>query len=94
MSGVIILLWAITVAQILLVIGMMCCVARIIRGPHAQDRILAVDALYVTSMLMLLTFGIRVGNEIYFEAALVIAILGFVSTAALSKFLMRGEVIE
>jgi multicomponent K+:H+ antiporter subunit F len=45
-------------------------------------------------MLLILTFGMRDGSTIYFEAALVIAVLGFVSTAALAKFLMRGEVIE
>ena len=45
-------------------------------------------------MLLLLTFGIRAGSTVYFEAALVIALLGFVSTVALAKFLMRGEVIE
>ena len=45
-------------------------------------------------MLLLLTFGIRTGSTLYFEAALVIALLGFVSTVALAKFLMRGEVIE
>ncbi|MFC7555168.1 monovalent cation/H+ antiporter complex subunit F [Pseudoroseomonas wenyumeiae] len=52
------------------------------------------DTLYVNGMLLLLTFGIRSGTDIYFEIALVIALLGFVSTAALAKFLMRGEVIE
>lgn len=55
---------------------------------------LGVDTLYVNAMLLLLTFGLRTGNDIYFEASLLIAILGFVSTVALSKFMMRGEVIE
>jgi multicomponent K+:H+ antiporter subunit F len=61
---------------------------------QAQDRILALDAFYVAAMLMLVLFGIRMGTTVYFEAALVIGILGFVSTVALAKFLMRGEVIE
>ena len=65
-----------------------------IRGPRAQDRILALDALYVNAMLLLLVFGIRTGSTLYFEAALVISLLGFVSTLALAKFLMRGEIIE
>jgi multicomponent K+:H+ antiporter subunit F len=68
--------------------------ARMIRGPRAQDRVLGLDTLYVNAMLMLLVFGIRTGSTLYFEAALVIAVLGFVATAALAKFLMRGEVIE
>jgi multicomponent K+:H+ antiporter subunit F len=65
-----------------------------LRGPRAQDRVLGLDTLYVNAMLLILTFGIRSGSTIYFEAALVIALLGFVSTVALAKFLMRGEVIE
>ena len=52
------------------------------------------DALYVNAMLLLLVFGMQTGSTLYFEAALVIALLGFVSTVALAKFLMRGEVIE
>ena len=67
---------------------------RLIRGPRAQDRVLCLDAMYVTAMLLVLTFGIRNGSTHYFEAALVIAIIGFVSSVALAKFLMRGEVIE
>ncbi len=71
-----------------------CAVYRLLVGPRAQDRILATDALYLDALLLLLTFGIRTGSIIYFEAALIIALLGFVATVALSKFLMRGEVIE
>ena len=62
--------------------------------PRAQDRVLCLDAMYVNAMLLILTFGIRTGSALYFEAALVIAVIGFVSTVALAKFLMRGEVIE
>lgn len=89
-----ILFWAITLAQLLLLCAMGCCVIRMLRGPRAQDRILGLDALYASSMLLLITAGIRTGTQLYFEAALVIALLGFVSTVALAKFLMRGEVIE
>lgn len=90
----IILFWSISLAQLFLAIAMAISVSRIARGPRAQDRVLGLDTLYVCAMLLLLTFAIRTGNVLYFEAALVIAILGFVSTVALSKFLMRGEVIE
>lgn len=90
----IILVWSIAIAQLFLVASMACCVARMMRGPRAQDRVLGFDALYVSAMLLLLTFGIRTGSTLYFEAALVISLLGFVSTVALAKFLMRGEVIE
>ncbi|MBZ9811060.1 MULTISPECIES: K+/H+ antiporter subunit F [unclassified Mesorhizobium] len=90
----IILLWSATAAQAMLVAAMGCYTYRLIRGPRAQDRVLCLDALYVSAMLLVLTFGIRAGNPIYFEAALIIAVLGFASSVALAKFLMRGEVIE
>ncbi|MCX5579282.1 K+/H+ antiporter subunit F [Kaistia terrae] len=89
-----ILLWSLTLSQWMLVAAMSCATFRVLRGPRAQDRVLGLDALYVGAMLLVLTFGIRNGSTIYFEAALVIALLAFVSTAALAKFLMRGEVIE
>ncbi|MBN9072973.1 MAG: K+/H+ antiporter subunit F [Rhizobiales bacterium] len=89
-----ILLWSLTVAQAMLVAAMGCYAYRLIRGPRAQDRVLCLDAMYVSAMLLVLTVGIRTGSQIYFEAALIIAVLGFVSSVALAKFLMRGEVIE
>ncbi len=67
---------------------------RLVHGPRAQDRILGLDTFYVNAMLMLVVFGIRSGTTLYFEAALIIGMLGFVGTVALAKFLMRGEVIE
>ncbi|WP_136162699.1 K+/H+ antiporter subunit F [Sphingomonas flavalba] len=85
---------AITTAQVLLGLAMACAAWRLARGPRAQDRVLGLDALYVNAMLLLLSFGIQTGRTLYFEAALVIALLGFASTVALAKFLMRGEVIE
>lgn len=88
------LAWAITLAQLLLGAAMGCAAYRMLTGPRAQDRVLALDTLFVNAMLLLLTFGIQTGRTLYFEAALVISLLGFVSTVALAKFLMRGEVIE
>jgi multicomponent K+:H+ antiporter subunit F len=85
---------ALVAAQALLALAMICAMLRLLRGPRAQDRVLALDTLYVDAMLLVLTFGMREGSTVYFEAALVIGMLGFVSTAALAKFLMRGEVIE
>lgn len=89
-----VLAWAITAAQVLLGLALACSTFRILRGPRAQDRVVGFDSLYVNAMLLVLTFGIRSGNTLYFEAALMIALLGFVSTVALAKFLLRGEVIE
>ncbi|MPT48405.1 MAG: K+/H+ antiporter subunit F [Sphingobium sp.] len=91
---VMMLAFAITAAQIMLGTAMACASWRIIRGTRAQDRVLGLDALYLSAMLLLLTYGIQTGRTLYFEAALVIALMGFSSTVALSKFLMRGEVIE
>ncbi len=88
------LAWAITAAQTMLGLAMLCATYRILVGPRAQDRVLGLDTLYVNALLLLLTFGIQTGRALYFEAALVIALLGFVGTLALAKFLMRGEVIE
>ena len=93
MSAVV-LTWSVLVAQVLLASAMLCATFRLLRGPRAQDRVLGFDSLYISAMLLLLTFGIRSGNTLYFEAAMVIALLGFVGTVALAKFLMRGEVIE
>lgn len=89
-----ILAWSVFLAQIMLVLAMSCAAYRVLRGPRAQDRVLGMDTLNVNATMLLLVFGMRTGSIIYFEAALVIALLGFVATAALSKFLMRGEVIE
>jgi multicomponent K+:H+ antiporter subunit F len=86
--------WSLLLAQVMLGTGMLCACWRAMRGPRAQDRVVGLDTLYINGMLLLLTFGIRSGTVLYFEAALVIALLGFVGTAALAKFLMRGEVIE
>jgi len=88
------LAWAITAAQMMLGFAMLCAVYRILMGPRAQDRVLGLDTFYVNAMLMLLAFGIQTGRTLYFEASLIIALLGFVGTVALAKFLMRGEVIE
>jgi multicomponent K+:H+ antiporter subunit F len=88
------LTWSILLAQLLLGLAMACAAFRLLWGPRAQDRVLGLDTLYVNATMLLLTFGMRTGSTLYFEASLVIALLGFVATAALAKFLMRGEVIE
>jgi len=67
---------------------------RLIRGPRAQDRVFALDLLYFHAMLVLLVLGIRNQSDMYFEAALLIALFGFVSSLAMAKFILRGEVIE
>ena len=83
-----------TAALVLLAIALVCTAFRIVRGPRAQDRVLGMDALYLNGMLIAVVYGIRAGSDLYFEAALIIGMLGFAATVALAKFLMRGEVIE
>ncbi len=67
---------------------------RLIKGPDAPDRILALDTLYVNTIALLVLLGIHLGSAIYFEAALLIAMMGFVGTVALCKYLLRGNIIE
>lgn len=81
-------------AQLCVLLAMVFCVIRLLRGPTAQDRILALDSLWMAAMLFILLLGISFASTVYFEAALLIALIGFVSSIALAKFLMRGEVIE
>ena len=94
MNALAILGWAITGAQVLLGLAMCCATFRLVRGSAGAGPDPRIRSLYMSAMLLLVTFGIRTGSTLYFEAALVIGLLGFVSTVALAKFLMRGEVIE
>lgn len=85
---------AINITLFSILLAMLLCTIRLLLGPTAQDRVLALDTLWMCAMLLALALGIRFGSVIYFEAAMLIALTGFVSTVALTKFLMRGEVIE
>ena len=67
---------------------------RLLRGPSAPDRILALDTLYIDAIALLVLLGIHLGSALYFEAALLIALMGFVGTVALAKYLLRGDIIE
>lgn len=88
-------LWlAIAWAQIALALAACLAAIRMLVGPRAQDRVLGLDALYIATMLLFIVTGLRLGTPFLFEAALVIAVGGFVGTVSLAKFLLRGEVIE
>lgn len=67
---------------------------RLLRGPDTPDRILALDTLYVNTIALLVLFGIYLGSALFFEAALLIALMGFIGTVALCKYLLRGDIIE
>lgn len=86
--------WALSFALMAFALAMLCAAIRLLQGPAAEDRVLALDTLYVNGMLTMLTLGIQLGSRIYFDIALLIALFGFVGSAAMAKFLLRGEVIE
>ena len=85
---------AITATLLLYVAAMLLGLMRLMHGPNAQDRVLALDFLYVVGMLVMLVLAIRYRSEMYFEGALLMVLFGFVGTVAMAKFLLRGEVIE
>lgn len=82
------------VALVLIGLAMALSLWRLLRGPDVVDRVIAIDTLYINACAMLLAYGIRGGTALHFEAALVIAMLGFLSTVAFAKFLLRGDIIE
>ena len=86
--------YAIWYASFCFVSAMLCALVRMMRGPAAQDRVLALDTFYFNGMLLLLMLGMRSSSTAYFDMALLIALFGFAGTIALAKFLLRGEVIE
>lgn len=78
----------------LVTVAMLMSLLRLVIGPSKPDRILALDTLYVNTVALLVLLGIHLASNLYFEAALLIAMMGFVGTAALSKYLTRGDIIE
>ena len=93
MTGTLLLL-AVTGAQVLLACAAALAGWRVLAGPRAQDRVLGLDTLYVTGMLFFVVTGMRTGTPFFFEAAMVIALLGFVAKVALARLLIRGWVVE
>jgi multicomponent K+:H+ antiporter subunit F len=85
---------AIEIGFVLIGLAMALNLWRLVRGPDATDRILALDTLTINAIALLVLFGIRAGSSAYFEAALILAAMGFVGTVALCKFLLRGDIIE
>jgi multicomponent K+:H+ antiporter subunit F len=67
---------------------------RLVKGPSLPDRVLALDTMFINSIALILLLGLELGSQMYFEGALLIAMLGFVSSVAVCKFLLRGDIIE
>ncbi|WP_246123149.1 K+/H+ antiporter subunit F [Luteimonas wenzhouensis] len=80
----------------MLVVGvaMLLALWRLVRGPTAPDRILALDTLYVATIAEVVLLGMLDETEVYFEIALIIAMLGFFGTVVLSKYVMRRDIVE
>ncbi len=85
---------AVYIALGLVTVALLLSFWRLLIGPSTPDRILALDTLYINTVALLVLLGIHLGSNLYFEAALLIALIGFVGTVALSKFLTRGDIIE
>ena len=89
-----ILAWALNFALFAVVLAMLLCGWRLLRGPQTTDRVLALDTLYINAVALVVLMGIKLRSDLLFEAALIIAMLGFVSTVALARYVSRGDVIE
>jgi multicomponent K+:H+ antiporter subunit F len=85
---------AVGIAMFLFSVAISLNLYRLVKGPSLPDRIVALDTMYINTIALLVLFGIYQGSLLYFEAALLIAIMGFVGTVALSKYLLRGDIIE
>ena len=86
--------WSVYLVAVMLCLALLLNLWRLLLGPQTVDRILALDTMYINSIALILLYGIHSGTKLYFEAALLIAMLGFVSTVAFGKYLLRGDIIE
>ncbi len=82
------------IALAMLALAMLLCLFRLLRGPSIADRVLALDTLYINSLAGLMVAGVRLEDPTFFDAAIVIGMLGFVGTVAFAKYLLRGDIIE
>ncbi len=85
---------AIAISFVLVALALLFSFIRLVIGPDVPDRILALDTLYINSIALLILLGIHLDSALYFEAALLIAVMGFMGTLALSKYLLRGDIME
>lgn len=85
---------ALIVAFVTLALGQILSMVRLVLGPTSGDRILALDTMVINALGLVVVLGIQQGVQIYFEVSLLIAMLGFVSTVALARFILREDIIE
>ncbi len=86
--------WALNFALVCVGIAMLLCGVRLLRGPSPVDRVLALDTLYINVVALVVLLGLQRRTPLLFEVAMIVAMLGFVSTVALGRYLSRGDVIE
>ncbi|MGK7654293.1 MULTISPECIES: K+/H+ antiporter subunit F [unclassified Roseovarius] len=85
---------AIVISFVALALGQLLSMVRLVMGPTPGDRILALDTMVINALGLVVMVGIYQGVQVYFEVTLLIAMLGFVSTVALARFILRGDIIE
>ncbi len=85
---------ALIITFVVLVLGQVLSMVRLILGPTSGDRILALDTMVINALGLVVVLGVYQGVQVYFEVSLLIAMLGFVSTVALARFILRGDIIE
>lgn len=84
----------IPIAFALLALSILLSFLRLLKGPDLPDRILALDTLYINAIALVVLLGLHLDTALYFETALLIAVMGFVGTIVLSKYLLRGDIME
>ncbi len=89
-----ILQWALDISLVAVALAMALCGVRLLRGPSLPDRLLALDTLYISTVGLVVLLGLRLDTSLLFDVALLIAMLGFVSTVAVARFVTRGDVVE
>jgi multicomponent K+:H+ antiporter subunit F len=86
--------WTLDIGAAAIAVAMLLCAWRLWRGPETADRILALDTLYMNVIALVVVLGLRWNTALLFEAALLVAMLGFIGTVALARYLTRGDVVE
>lgn len=88
------ILMALNFAFVTVALSQLLAMLRLVKGPNTGDRILALDTMVINAIALIILLGMRLGTQIYFESAMIIAMLGFVSTVAIARFVLRGDIIE
>lgn len=85
---------AMDIALAAITVSVLLCAWRLLLGPEPTDRLLALDTLYMSAVALVVLIGLRWNTPLLFDIALLMAMLGFVSTVALARYVTRGDVVE